>query len=202
MSVPGLFKPLPMHRKELERNARREHAKASSTRTRTTEEDCPSPHGRSSSTRGSVTAMWGPMAREHAVDIDLAFMVQVDRAVLRPVGRTQDDGSKTVKGLISKFTVGCRHNGTDRQFVFVNGRPCAPTKPSGLAILVDGIRTTVLIAILYLPVSSGRMKRIDSISEVLTPEYKMTASPLTRDLLAHVKLPRSVDAVHAFGKTP
>ena len=33
-----------------------------------------------------------------------------------------------VKGLISKFAVGCGRNGTDRQFFFVNGRPCAPSK--------------------------------------------------------------------------
>ena len=33
-----------------------------------------------------------------------------------------------VKGLISKFAVGCGRTGTDRQFFFVNGRPCAPSK--------------------------------------------------------------------------
>lgn len=29
-----------------------------------------------------------------------------------------------VKGLISKFAVGCGRTGTDRQFLYVNGRPC------------------------------------------------------------------------------
>ena len=33
-----------------------------------------------------------------------------------------------MKGLISRFAVGCGRGGTDRQFFFVNGRPCAPTK--------------------------------------------------------------------------
>jgi DNA mismatch repair protein PMS2 len=33
-----------------------------------------------------------------------------------------------VKGLISKFTPGAGRAGTDRQFFFINGRPCAPVK--------------------------------------------------------------------------
>ena len=33
-----------------------------------------------------------------------------------------------VRGLISKFVVGAGRNGTDRQFFFVNGRPCSPSK--------------------------------------------------------------------------
>lgn len=33
-----------------------------------------------------------------------------------------------VRGLISKFSVACGRNGTDRQFFFVNGRPCSPSK--------------------------------------------------------------------------
>jgi DNA mismatch repair protein PMS2 len=33
-----------------------------------------------------------------------------------------------VEGLISKFTPGAGRTGTDRQFFFINGRPCAPAK--------------------------------------------------------------------------
>jgi DNA mismatch repair protein PMS2 len=33
-----------------------------------------------------------------------------------------------VEGLISKFTPGAGRVGTDRQFFFINGRPCAPAK--------------------------------------------------------------------------
>ena len=33
-----------------------------------------------------------------------------------------------VKGLISKFSVGCGRPGTDRQFLYVNGRPCNLSK--------------------------------------------------------------------------
>lgn len=44
------------------------------------------------STRASVTAIWGPKALEHLVDLDLAFTVEVDAALRRRLGRTQDDG--------------------------------------------------------------------------------------------------------------
>lgn len=33
-----------------------------------------------------------------------------------------------VRGLISKFSPGCGRTGTDRQFFYVNGRPCTLTK--------------------------------------------------------------------------
>ena len=33
-----------------------------------------------------------------------------------------------VEGLISKFTPGAGRVGTDRQFFFINGRPCSPAK--------------------------------------------------------------------------
>src|SRR6266702_2518474 len=33
-----------------------------------------------------------------------------------------------VEGLISKFAPGAGRTGTDRQFFFINGRPCAPAK--------------------------------------------------------------------------
>jgi DNA mismatch repair ATPase MutL len=33
-----------------------------------------------------------------------------------------------VEGLISKFSPGAGRTGTDRQFFFINGRPCAPVK--------------------------------------------------------------------------
>ena len=33
-----------------------------------------------------------------------------------------------VRGLISKFSVGCGRGSNDRQFFYVNGRPCDPSK--------------------------------------------------------------------------
>lgn len=40
-----------------------------------------------------------------------------------------------VRGLISKFAVGCGRTGTDRQFFYINGRPCNLSKVRALLIL-------------------------------------------------------------------
>ncbi|KAM5530133.1 hypothetical protein V8D89_016211 [Ganoderma adspersum] len=153
VSVSGLFKPLPVRRKELERNAKREHAKALALLHAYALVPCAhenrgvrlvvtnqTARGKKTvqirtdgtpTTRASVAAIWGPKALEHLVDLDLAFAVEVDAALRRRLGRTLDDGDANeikVKGLISRFAVGCGRGGTDRQFFFVNGRPCAPAK--------------------------------------------------------------------------
>ncbi|KAI8992702.1 hypothetical protein BD414DRAFT_481942 [Trametes punicea] len=153
VTVSGLFKPLPVRRKELERNAKREFGKALTLLHAYALVPCAMenkgvrlivtnqmPGGKKTvqlrtdgvpSTRASVSAIWGPKALETLVDLDLVFNVEVESAVLRRLGKTQDDGNANevkVQGLISKFTVGCGRNGTDRQFFFVNGRPCAPSK--------------------------------------------------------------------------
>ncbi|KAI0742215.1 hypothetical protein C8Q80DRAFT_1220949 [Daedaleopsis nitida] len=150
--VTGLFKPLPVRRKELERNAKREFGKALTLLHAYALVPCAQENkgvrlsvsnsvgGRKSlqlrtdgtaSTRASVSALWGPKALENLVELDLCFSVEVEAAVLRRMGRMQVDQSSNevkVRGLISKFAVGCGRTGTDRQFFFVNGRPCAPSK--------------------------------------------------------------------------
>ncbi|KAI0706957.1 hypothetical protein C8Q76DRAFT_681916 [Earliella scabrosa] len=157
VTVSGLFKPLPVRRKELERNVKREFGKAltllhayalvpcanENRGVRLTVTNQPSGgYGRKQktvqlrtdgtpSTRASVSAIWGPKALDNLVDLDLRFVVEVEAAVLRRLGRTRDEESSNevgVHGLISKFAVGCGRNGTDRQYFFVNGRPCAPSK--------------------------------------------------------------------------
>ncbi|KAH9886499.1 hypothetical protein C8Q73DRAFT_748955 [Cubamyces lactineus] len=154
VTVSGLFKPLPVRRKELERNAKREFGKAltllhayalvpcakenKGVRLTVTNQ---APGGKKSvqlrtegvpSTRASVSAIWGPKTLDSLVDLELAFNVEVEAAVLRRLGKMRDDDGNTnemkVRGLVSKFAVGCGRNGTDRQFFFVNGRPCAPSK--------------------------------------------------------------------------
>ena len=43
------------------------------------------------STRASVSAIWGPKALDNLVDLDLRFVVEVEAAVLRRLGRTRDE---------------------------------------------------------------------------------------------------------------
>ena len=80
---------------------------------------------------------------ENTVELDISFHVQQEKSLQRIRDRHQEaQGSQTqgssqdddetipiqVKGLISKFSVGAGRTGTDRQFFYVNGRPCNLTK--------------------------------------------------------------------------
>ncbi|KAL0948421.1 hypothetical protein HGRIS_011002 [Hohenbuehelia grisea] len=82
------------------------------------------------SVRASVTALWGSKSLDNTVDLDLSFSFVKDKTALRRLqsataeDEVDDQLEITVKGLVSKFSVGCGRAGTDRQFFFVNGRPC------------------------------------------------------------------------------
>ncbi|KAI0920198.1 hypothetical protein AcV5_010002 [Taiwanofungus camphoratus] len=153
VAITGLFKPLPVRRKELERNAKREFGKALALLSAYALVPCAQenkgvrlsvthhPAGgrktvqlRTDGTplmRASVSALWGPKALEHLVELDLRFGVETEKAVLRRRGLLDGDGHMNevrVRGLVSKFAVGCGRTGTDRQFFFINGRPCNPSK--------------------------------------------------------------------------
>ncbi|KAH7925989.1 DNA mismatch repair protein MutL [Leucogyrophana mollusca] len=156
VSVTALFKPLPVRRKELERNAKREFGKAMNLLTAYALVPCTNENkgvrlivsnhpdgGRkaiqlrtdgSTSTRASVTSLWGPKALENIVDLDLSFEVETEKAVLRRLANREDENLSAsgtlvrVRGLISKFAVGAGRTGSDRQFFFINGRPCNPSK--------------------------------------------------------------------------
>ena len=102
-----------------------------------------------SSMKSAVTSIWGPKSLDNIVDLDLSFEVETEKSVLRRLGNKVDSSRLALKlirsaihislksflrnqvivqGLISKFTVGGGRTGTDRQFFFVNGRPCNPSK--------------------------------------------------------------------------
>ncbi|TFY64260.1 hypothetical protein EVJ58_g2745 [Rhodofomes roseus] len=153
VTVSGLFKPLPVRRRELERNAKREFGKALALLSAYALVPCAHENkgvrltvthqaagGKKSvqmrtdgspSTRASISALWGPKALENLVELDIVFPVEAERAVLRRRGIVDGDTHSNevrVRGQISKFAVGCGRSGTDRQFFFVNGRPYNPSK--------------------------------------------------------------------------
>ncbi|KAJ7607775.1 hypothetical protein DFH06DRAFT_1066494 [Mycena polygramma] len=99
------------------------------------------------SLRDSVSAIWGPKALDNIVLLDLSFSVERDKLAMKRfvpslislhilmtqrVVRAPDTDTApmqvVVRGLISKFAVGCGRTGTDRQFFYVNGRPCNLSK--------------------------------------------------------------------------
>ncbi|ETW76828.1 hypothetical protein HETIRDRAFT_66078 [Heterobasidion irregulare TC 32-1] len=153
VAVAGLFAPLPVRRRELERNAKREFGKALHLLTAYALVPCTradrgvrlsvSNHpdgGRKTvqmrtdgtpSLKAAVCALWGPKALEGVVELDIAFEVETEKAVLRRRGADASGASSNavrVRGLVSRFSAGCGRAGADRQFFFINGRPCSPTK--------------------------------------------------------------------------
>ncbi|KAJ7690397.1 hypothetical protein B0H17DRAFT_1011617 [Mycena rosella] len=150
ITLTNLFSTLPVRRKEFERNAKREFGKALTLLNAYALGPCSSRDGvrlvvsnqadkgqksvqirtpGTPSLRESVSALWGPKALDNVVDLDVSFSVERDKIALK---RAPDSGSGpvqvVVRGLVSKFSVGCGRTGTDRQFFYVNGRPCNLSK--------------------------------------------------------------------------
>ncbi|TFK38593.1 hypothetical protein BDQ12DRAFT_651711 [Crucibulum laeve] len=154
--LTSLFLPLPVRRKEFERNAKREFGKALALLNAYALGPCAAGSGvrltvsnqadkgqksvqirtqGTPSPRASVTALWGPKALDNIVDLDLKFEVERERGI---GARRGANGSQLqvditpvsvkLKGLVSKFVPSCGRTGTDRQFFYVNGRPCNLTK--------------------------------------------------------------------------
>lgn len=155
VTITNLFLPLPVRRKELDRNSKREFGKALAllnayalgpccntsagvrlTVTNQVDKGQKSVQLRTtgaSSSRASVSALWGPKALDNLVDLDLSFEVERDRTALKRLQGNDPPNLPIiadaavpiiVKGLISKFSAGGGRTGTDRQFFYVNGRPC------------------------------------------------------------------------------
>ncbi|KAF8621431.1 hypothetical protein AX15_007791 [Amanita polypyramis BW_CC] len=176
VQLTNIFATLPVRRKELQRNIKREFGKALGLLNAYALGPCAGMDGSGRGVRlsvsnqlekgqrvvqiktdgtpafkASMTALWGPKAMENVVDLDLNFCVPQEMSTLRRIkdrlsdlqhsqvphrqsqpqdGHSGDDDviPIRVKGLISKFSVGTGRSGTDRQFFYVNGRPCNLTK--------------------------------------------------------------------------
>ncbi|KAJ7040580.1 hypothetical protein C8F04DRAFT_1082777 [Mycena alexandri] len=150
ITLTNLFSTLPVRRKEFERNAKREFGKALTLLNAYALGPCSSENGvrltvsnqadkgaksvqirtpGTPSLRESVSALWGPKALENLVPLALRFPVERDKVAMK---RAPDSGNAPiqveVRGLVSKFAVGYGRSGTDRQFFYVNGRPCNISK--------------------------------------------------------------------------
>ncbi|KAF9484575.1 DNA mismatch repair protein MutL [Pholiota conissans] len=150
ITLMNIFSSLAVRRKELQRNIKREYGKtlsllnayalgpcATTPGIRLTVSNQPDKGPKSvqiqtlgsSSCRDSITALWGPKAFENIVDMDLSFDVEREKITIKRLqGQQLGDFPVQVKGLVSKFAVGCGRTGTDRQFFYVNGRPCNMNK--------------------------------------------------------------------------
>ncbi|KAJ7758016.1 histidine kinase-like ATPase [Mycena metata] len=149
ITLTNLFSTLPVRRKEFERNAKREFGKALTLLNAYALGPCCSQNGvrltvsnqadkgaksvqiRTPGTpllRESVSALWGPKALDNTVPLALRFPVERDKTLFRAPDSSNAPIEVEVRGLVSKFAVGCGRSGTDRQFFYVNGRPCHLSK--------------------------------------------------------------------------
>ncbi|WWD09461.1 hypothetical protein V865_007585 [Kwoniella europaea PYCC6329] len=152
ITLTGLFAPLPVRRKEFERTVKRELTKALTLLTayalvpasvslsdgrngvRLRVETIGvgksgkrniqlSTDGRGS-LRASVGSVWGHKALEGVQDINLGLHVEIDRVMARREGISETYQTIKVTGLISSAQWGQGRSSADRQFYFINGRPC------------------------------------------------------------------------------
>ncbi|KAK0208879.1 hypothetical protein DFS33DRAFT_1306169 [Desarmillaria ectypa] len=151
MTLLNLFAPLPVRRKEFERNAKREYGKALSLLQAYALVPCTKKNGvrllvsnqidkgqKSTpiqtqglpSLRASVIALWGSKSLDGVQDLDVSF--SIPRIQIRRRGKAKETDSRTsevevcIRGLIS--APGYGRSSTDRQFLYVNGRPCGLAK--------------------------------------------------------------------------
>ena len=84
------------------------------------------------SIRASISALWGPKILDHLDTLNLSFEVETEKSVLRRLQNADYDKSTSnkveVRGVVSRFALNCGRASTDRQFLYVNGRPCQSSK--------------------------------------------------------------------------
>ncbi len=79
-----------------------------------------------------MIALWGSKSLDGVQDLDVSF--SIPRVQIRKRGREKEVNSRIsevevcIRGLIS--TPGCGRSSTDRQFLYINGRPCGLVKVS------------------------------------------------------------------------
>ncbi|ORY78094.1 hypothetical protein BCR35DRAFT_305273 [Leucosporidium creatinivorum] len=143
--VKELFKALPVRRKELIKNAKREFGKAvdlvqsyALIKTGCRFEVKNVVKGKSSthlqtppaaSVRANFSSIFSPKSLVTMMDLDLDLDVEADKSVLKwSEDRSGRSTQVLVKGLVSKPTTGNGRTASNRQFFYVNGRPFAPAK--------------------------------------------------------------------------
>ncbi|KAG8827300.1 hypothetical protein FRC17_007890 [Serendipita sp. 399] len=149
VTLTGLFTPLPVRRKEFERHAKREYGKALNLLSAYALVPCTSGTGiklvvshisesgkklvqiqtdGSTLLKNSITALWGSKGLDNLVPIKLQFQVEPDSALLRRRALAEQQITVEVSGMVSRFAVGCGRASNDRQFFFINQRPCNLSK--------------------------------------------------------------------------
>ena len=100
------------------------------------------------SLRSAVTSVWGPKALEGVLDVQLDIEVEIDKVMAKREGLAEryalyrrrlialrgSTQSVTVSGLLSSAQWGQGRSSPDRQYFYVNGRPCDLPKVTDSAV--------------------------------------------------------------------
>ncbi|KAM0786712.1 hypothetical protein ACM66B_002154 [Microbotryomycetes sp. NB124-2] len=144
-TVKDLFKSMPVRRKELQKNVKREFAKAlelvqayalfrfgvrfevkNIVKGKTTTQLQTPPK---SSLRSNFSALFSAKALSATIPLDLEFEVRPDKHTRKHVATSSDEPVLvSLKGLMSKAELNCGKSAGNRQFFALNGRPFLPTK--------------------------------------------------------------------------
>ncbi|KZP01298.1 DNA mismatch repair protein MutL [Calocera viscosa TUFC12733] len=149
VTVTNLFAPLPVRRAELSRNIKREHSKAVALLTAYAMVPCANPPGvrltvsnqpeggkksvqiRTDGTpnlRNNIASLWGRKALDNLVDVDLQLDVEAESSMLKRAGLGSFSTTVHCQGVASLPTFTSSRTAADRQFIFLNSRPCTLPK--------------------------------------------------------------------------
>ena len=143
VSVEGLFKRLPVRRRDLEKNIKREYGKVlnllhayacistgvrfsvKNTMGKTKNVVVFATSG-NPTTKQNIANVYGAKTLSALIHLDLALEFEPSTSGRRLVGGSQDDGANKlqVQGHISRPVFGEGRQTPDRQMLFVNSRPC------------------------------------------------------------------------------
>ncbi|GAA5849218.1 hypothetical protein JCM8547_006479 [Rhodosporidiobolus lusitaniae] len=146
VKVERLFENLPVRRKELQKNVKREFGKAvelvqayaivctgvrfevkNSVKGRPTQTHLQTTAG--PSVRSTFSCVYAPKELNSLLDLNLTLEVETEKSVLKRLeGAMESTTTIKVKGLISKPSSPHGRTASNRQFYYVNGRPFSPTK--------------------------------------------------------------------------
>ncbi|GAA5824001.1 hypothetical protein JCM5353_007053 [Sporobolomyces roseus] len=190
IKVEKLFESLPVRRKELIKNTKREFAKAlellqayalistgvrfevKNTTKNKTMTHLQSPA--SASLRSNFSSVFAPKSLQTMTELDLTLEVAADKSVLRwTEGSTDGTTEVKVKGLISKPTAGNGRTSGSRQFFYINGRPFHPTK---IAKAMNEV---------YKSFVNGSFPTVVADFQLATDAYDVNVSPDKRTIFLH-----------------
>ncbi|GAA6010657.1 hypothetical protein JCM11491_003013 [Sporobolomyces phaffii] len=189
IQVDKLFESVPVRRKDLIKNTKREFAKAlellqayalvstgvrfevkNTTKSKTmTHLQSPA----SPSLRSNFSSIFAPKSLQTMMELALDLEVAADKSVLRWTEGSAGDTKVHVKGLVSKPSAGNGRTSGNRQFYYINGRPFHPTK---IAKAVNEV---------YKSFVPGSFPTIVADFRLATDAYDVNVSPDKRTIFLH-----------------